>query len=77
MARPNYNADKRRREIKKKQKQEEKRRKAAERAAAGESGEPDTSYLEYLNPGGPHDLRYVEDDESEDDSEDLADDDTE
>jgi hypothetical protein len=65
MARPNYGADKRRREIAKKKKAEEKRLRAAERAASGLPPEEDTSYLEYLNPGGPMDNRYVDDESGE------------
>jgi hypothetical protein len=64
MARHNYSGEKRRRELNKKRKQERKRREKAERP---ETGEEDTSYLEYLNPGGPQDGRFIEEDEDEDD----------
>lgn len=62
MARNNYSGEKRRRELNKKKKQEIKRREKAERAEAG--GE-DTSYLEYLNPGGPVDQQYIPDEEDQ------------
>jgi len=65
MARNNYSGEKRRRELNKKKKKEQKRREKAERSADGT--EEDTSYLEYLNPGGPQDGRFIEEEESEDD----------
>ena len=64
MARHNYSGEKRRRELNKKRKQERKRREKAERP---ESEGDDTSYLEYLNPGGPQDGRFIEDEEDEGD----------
>ncbi|POR05380.1 hypothetical protein AU468_01510 [Alkalispirochaeta sphaeroplastigenens] len=72
MARNNYSGEKRRRELNKKRKQERKKREKAERVEAG--GE-DTSYLEYLNPGGPQDGRFIEDDEAdgEEDDQDSSD----
>ncbi|MDA3949876.1 MAG: hypothetical protein PF508_11750 [Spirochaeta sp.] len=69
MARNNYSGEKRRRELNKKKKKERKLRERAERAPDGT--EEDTSYLEYLNPGGPQDRSLVEeetDEESEDGS---------
>ncbi|SIQ14718.1 hypothetical protein SAMN05920897_104127 [Alkalispirochaeta americana] len=68
MARNNYSGEKRRRELNKKRKQERKKREKAERV---ETGAEDTSYLEYLNPGGPQDDRFIGDDEEgeEDDQE--------
>ena len=65
MARNRYSGDKRRRELDKKKKKERKRRERAERAASGgaDTPEEDTSYLEYLNPGGPVDARYMPEDE--------------
>jgi hypothetical protein len=70
MARNNYSGEKRRRELNKKKKQEIKRREKAERA---EAGIEDTSYLEYLNPGGPVDQQFIpnEEDSKESDSEDT------
>lgn len=67
MARNNYSGEKRRREINKKKKKERKLRERAERSTDG--NEEDTSYLEYLNPGGPQDGRFIEDDEEADDEE--------
>jgi len=69
MARNNYSGEKRRRELNKKKKKERKLRERAERPTDGT--EEDTSYLEYLNPGGPQDRSLVEeekDEESEDGS---------
>ncbi len=63
MARHNYSGEKRRRELNKKRKQERKRREKAERA---ETGGEDTSYLEYLNPGGPQDSTFIEEEDEED-----------
>lgn len=63
MARHNYSGEKRRRELNKKRKQERKRREKAERPDTG--SEDDTSYLEYLNPGGPQDGTFIEDEEDE------------
>lgn len=78
MARNHYSGDKRRRELEKKRKKE---RKARERAARASSDAPaegeDNSYLEYLNPGGPMDNRYLEpeDGESENDEDENSDED--
>ncbi len=73
MARNNYSGEKRRRELNKKKKQEIKRREKAERA---DTGAEDTSYLEYLNPGGPVDHQFIpdEDDQENDDEESNTDD---
>lgn len=65
MARHNYSGEKRRRELNKKRKQERKRREKAERPEG--EGE-DTSYLEYLNPGGPQDGRFIEDEEEDEEN---------
>lgn len=74
MARNAYSGDKRRRELAKKKKQELKRRERAERATTGGAEEEDKSYLEYLNPGGPQDGRFIEEDEAEEGEESESDD---
>lgn len=71
MARNQYSGAKRRRELDKKKKKEQKRQEKAQRS---ETGEEDKSYLEYLTPGGPQDLRFTEEEEStEDEDEDSED----
>lgn len=67
MARHNYSGEKRRRELNKKRKQERKKREKAERP---DTGTEDTSYLEYLNPGGPQDGTFIDEDDEEGDGED-------
>lgn len=52
------------------------RERAARASTDAPSEEEDTSYLEYLNPGGPMDARYIEEDE-ESDEEDESDEDDE
>jgi hypothetical protein len=68
MARSPYGGDKRRREIAKKKKREAKlARKHSGKDDDGPSSE-DTSYLEYLHPGGlPEELQTDSEEESEDD----------
>jgi hypothetical protein len=67
MPKRSYKGDKRRREIAKKKKREEKlSRKHAGKAATGSDAE-DTSYLEYLHPGGlPEELREPDTDADSD-----------
>lgn len=70
MARQSFKGDKRRRQLDKQRKQEEKRKKRLNKDP--NSGEPDTTYLEYLTPGGPMDPQFTEpedDSESDEDSE--------
>ncbi len=73
MARSPYGGDKRRREIAKKKKREAKlarKHNKAEGESAGTDTEQDTSYLEYLYPGGvPEELLPDSDDEQEETSE--------
>ncbi len=69
MARRSYQGDKRRRELKKKKKQEEKRAKRQNRDKPDGTPEDDQSYLEYLNPGGPQDARYIQEEDEEGDEE--------
>ena len=73
MPKRSYKGDKRRRELAKKKKRDDKlTRKVAGKDEAEGSGE-DTSYLEYLHPGGlPEELQ--EDSEEESDEEESADD---
>lgn len=74
MARSSYSGNKRRREIAKKKKREEKLARKHGKDDGSPSNEvEDTSYLEYLHPGGLPDT----DDESEDDSEDDSEDEDE
>jgi hypothetical protein len=69
MARNRYSGEKRRREIEKKKKREEKlaRKQHHEDKPEGEiAQEEDTSYLEYLYPGGvPEELLPKKDDEGD------------
>ncbi len=58
MPKRSYKGDKRRRELEKRRKQEQKRKKRREGG-----GTEDTSYQEYLSPGGPMDERYAPADE--------------
>lgn len=52
------------------------RERAARAASDSPAEEDDTSYLEYLNPGGPMDARYVDpEEESDEDSEEDSDED--
>ncbi|MFA7568212.1 MAG: hypothetical protein WCY01_14385 [Alkalispirochaeta sp.] len=77
MARNNYSGDKRRRELNKKKKKEQKRRERADRSTYGtDDTAGDSSYLEYLNPGGPQDGRFIEEEE-ESDEEDASEEDEE
>lgn len=74
MPKRSYKGDKRRREIAKKKKREEKLNRKHTTKGESEEGVEDTSYLEYLHPGGlPEELQ---EDASEGDSEDSADGDT-
>jgi len=66
MARSPYGGDKRRREIARKKKREAKLARKHNKDEEGQGGE-DTSYLEYLHPGGlPEELQPDSDEESED-----------
>lgn len=68
MPKRSYKGDKRRREIAKKKKREEKLNRKHAAKEGGEAEGEDTSYLEYLHPGGlPEELQ--ENDESEEDEE--------
>ncbi|MFP4409394.1 MAG: hypothetical protein ACLFPW_12815 [Spirochaetaceae bacterium] len=67
MPRRSYSGDKRRRQLDKKKKQEQKRKKKAERAENPE--EDQDAYKEYLNPGGPVDHRFVEEESAEESDE--------
>jgi hypothetical protein len=70
MARNSYGGDKRRREVAKKKKREAKL--ARKQSPARDENQPaeDTSYLEYLNPGGlPEEADSEDDDSSEDEHE--------
>ena len=73
MARSPYGGDKRRREIARKKKREAKLARKHSKAEGGSEGtdnEQDTSYLEYLYPGGvPEELLPDSEDESEETSE--------
>jgi|GEM_PF-1537470 len=78
MGKRSFSPDKRRRELEKKRKQEAKRQRRQNKDSSGPQ-EDDTSYLEYLQPGGPMDERYIEkdaeenaDDEDEDQDENKA-----
>ena len=79
VARNNYSGEKRRRERERKKKKEQKRRERAERARLATDGQSDgdtqdgavedSSYLEYLNPGGPQDPRFeVAEEENDEDT---------
>jgi len=68
MPRRSYKGEKRRKQLEKQRKQEAKRQKRQSKDSGEEQGE-DTSYLEYLQPGGPMDERYVNDEEEEGDRE--------
>lgn len=74
MPKRSYKGDKRRREIAKKKKREAKlSRKHTVKDESGTNGE-DTSYLEYLHPGGlPEELQEESSDEDSADSEPAAD----
>jgi hypothetical protein len=67
MARQSFKGDKRRRQLDKQRKQEEKRKKRLNKDP--NAGEADTSYLEYLSPGGPMDPSFVEPEEETDSEE--------
>ena len=67
MARNPYGGDKRRREIAKKKKREAKLARKHTKDD-GDSGE-DTSYLEYLNPGGVLEESHSSDTEADEDEE--------
>lgn len=69
MGRRSFKGDKRRRELVKKKKQEAKRQRRQNKDGE-ESGEPDNAYLEYLNPGGPMDEKYLPEEEDEENGED-------
>jgi hypothetical protein len=74
MPKRSYKGDKRRREIAKKKKREDKLNRKHTSKDDGESGGEDTSYLEYLHPGGlPEELQ---DDSDEETAEDGAEDKT-
>lgn len=65
MGKRSFKGDKRRRELQKKKKKEEKLQRRQNRDDSGE----DNSYLEYLNPGGPMDERYLDDEDEDQESE--------
>ena len=70
MPKRSYKGDKRRREIAKKKKREEKLSRKHSGKSESDSGGEDTSYLEYLHPGGlPEELQESSSEqESEDDT---------
>jgi len=71
MPKRSYKGDKRRREIAKKKKREEKLNRKHTSHGDSESGGEDTSYLEYLHPGGlPDELRDDSDETTDDEVED-------
>lgn len=63
MARRSFKGDKRRRQLDKQRKQEEKRKRRQNKDPNAPAD--DTSYLEYLSPGGPIDQRLAEPEEGE------------
>lgn len=63
MARQSFKGDKRRRQLDKQRKQEEKRKRRQNKDPNAPAD--DTSYLEYLSPGGPIDQRFAEPEEGE------------
>ncbi len=74
MPKRSYKGDRRRREIAKKKKREEKLNRKHTVKNGSESNGEDTSYLEYLHPGGlPEELREDSDDEDSADNEPAAD----
>lgn len=72
MPRASYRGDKRRREIAKKKKREEKLKRKQTGGEGAPEGE-DTSYLEYLNPGGVQ-AEFEDDDDDDESSLDETDD---
>ncbi len=72
MARQSFKGDKRRRQLDKQRKQEEKRKRRQNKDPNAPAD--DTSYLEYLSPGGPVDQRFVEPEKGEE-NEDTSDED--
>ena len=64
MPRRSYKGEKRRKQLEKQRKQEAKRQRRQNKDSGEEQGE-DTSYLEYLQPGGPMDERYLADEDEE------------
>lgn len=75
MPKRSYKGDKRRREIAKKKKREEKLSRKHSGKGDSESGGEDTSYLEYLHPGGlPDEFQDSEEQDDDEDDEDLDDD---
>jgi len=72
MPKRSYKGDKRRRELAKKKKREDKLSRKIAGRDESETTSEDTSYLEYLHPGGlPEELQ--EDSETESDEEESAD----
>lgn len=71
MARQSFKGDKRRRQLEKQRKQEEKRAKKQNKEPG--TAEDDTSYLEYLSPGGPMDEHFLvsEEEDAEENNEDT------
>jgi hypothetical protein len=59
-----YKGDKFRRQLEKKKKQDEKRKKKQNKDEEAPA-EEDTSYMEYLMPGGPMDERFVDPEEED------------
>ena len=74
MPKRSYKGDKRRREIVKKRKREEKLNRKRSGKTESDSNREDTSYLEYLHPGGlPEELQEKSSDEDSADNEPAAD----
>lgn len=65
MARQSFKGDKRRRQLEKQRKQEEKRKRRQSKDPNAPAD--DTSYLEYLTPGGPMDPQFAEPEEADED----------